>query len=391
MVKLEKLYKIEKYNIIILTLFIFGYALTNLSKLLPNLSIIFLFLSMITSIIVYKKIGNKFFWQFEDSTILVFIMIILISGLLQRTEFMSVRNVILGSVLPYYLGRTVNFNKIKNLNIFKNMVTILGGILLFNLYISYFFINSNKYRISVGDASVIALGEIIGLFSIVNYFEFLNTKNKISMILFISGIVANFLILSSRSSAFLIIVSLLIASFIKTKNKRKIIIVSIILLLVYLICFNNSSFLIEEFPQLKRFSLNGIINDPSVVGYKGALGRKIKEGRIYNLNLALSEFNKSIFLGTGVGRNYAHNIFIEILGALGLIGLINFIIFILKILYRLIREKNMLIIALFFYFFLYRQFSFTLNAHKTLFFICGILITKQQIRGSKKCDSNKIM
>lgn len=388
MIKKEILYREEKYNIIVITFFIFGYTLTNLSKMLPNLSIVFLFLSIITSIVVYKKIGNKLFWEFEDSLVLIFIMGILVSGLLQKTEFEDIRNVILGSLIPYYLGRTINFNKMKNLNIFEKTTIILGVILLSNLYFSYFFISSNKYRLSVGDASTIALGEIIGLFSIVNYFKFIKTKDKKKLFLFLVGLIANFLILSSRSSAFLIVISLLIASFIKSKNKKTIIIYSGILLLLYFVCFNKNSFLIEEFPQLKRFSLEGMLNDPSVVGYKGALGRKIKEGRIYNLNIALTEFNKSVFLGTGIGRNYAHNIFIEILGALGLIGFINFLIFILKIIRRVVREKNILIIALFFYFFLYRQFSFALNAHKTLFFICGALITKQQYRKNKKIQKN---
>lgn len=366
---------LKKIYIIMIVIYIFSYVLKSINSFLPNLTIGSYLISLILfTCIVLKRKEQKTLYK-EDVILFFFIIYIFLQGLFLNNIEKNLE-VIINSIGVYYLGREINFNNLKSRNKLLKAILLIGAFFIVLIINKYFF-SENKYRISIGNP--IAIGEMIGITALVSFFYYIEKKRKLYLSIFLLGLACNFVVLASRSSAFLILISIFLTYFIKLKGKSrlKVLVTIIIILIMYLIFFREGSYLIKAFPQLNRFTIEGMLTDPSVVGYGSR--SNINEGRVYNLKNAINEFKKNILVGTGVGNNYAHNIFVEILGSLGLVGFFYFFIFILEIIKKLWNEEDYILLSLFIYVFLYRQFSFGLSAHKNLFLLCGIIVSQRRI------------
>jgi len=182
-------------------------------------------------------------------------------------------------------------------------------------------------------------------------------------------------LLGSRGAFLSTFISIFIVAFMKFDSKKRIKLVFLILVIVisYILIFGIFSSFINDIPLLRRFSINNIISDPSIVGnenYSGRFG-------LYNKSLNL--IYQSPLFGHGLGVIYAHNIFLEFMTALGLIGSIIFMLWLFVIFINIIKKNkfkpNYILIALFIQSFIYKQTSFNFSSYKSLFIFGGMLIS----------------
>ena len=358
---------IEKIILLLLIILIFSNGIEPLiggiNMSVPLTSLVGVIIIIYTSI---KKNIPKI--NISDLIIFLFIIYIISQGLI-ISNVNSVFRIIFASISFYYFGRFVKLDE-ENYLFVKNVINILSWMIIAQLILKYDRFTS--YRISIDGTSPIAVGEMMGIFSIINLFN-LNgiNKNFISTFNYIVGALINLFILSSRSSFFFILIATLVILLYFSKRKFRSLSLVAISLIIYIVLFNSNSILIKEFPALNRFTVSGIANDPSVIGSSNNLGRKDL------WMMSLDVIKKKTFFGGGAGIVYSHNIFLEAFSSFGFIGITLIVVFIIGIILTIIRtkRKNIVLIALLLYVFLYRQFSFAFDAHKSLFLFSGMMIT----------------
>ncbi|WP_418223288.1 O-antigen ligase family protein [Clostridium isatidis] len=365
----------ESYKNLIMILsliFIYGYGIKALINKSQFTIIVFSVLVILSIYYCFKyKVIPKI--VVTDYLILIFIIYIIFINLFKPNYEYSVE-IIVSSLAPYFIGRLILLNS-NNYIILKRTINIISWVIIIKLFITYFQ-NIDAYRISIGNSTPIAIGELIGIFTIVNLFSVKDIKiDKVSIFNTIIGILVCFIILNSRGTVFSIIISSFIVFFVKSSRKIKIIAYMTIILSLYSILFSSNSRIIEEIPKLKRFNISIIANDSSIIGNSEYMGRKA----LYSESI---EIFKDEPLGGGMGRIYSHNIFLEVISSTGIIGIITFIMIVLNISYDIyilyckqIGNRNYMLLVLLLYTFIYRQSSFAMNAHKSLFIFLGMFVT----------------
>ncbi|NGU13358.1 hypothetical protein G6Z35_11275 [Clostridium perfringens] len=337
-----------------------------------NITMLLLVLLLLLNVIYYLMEKRIYNITISDCIVYIFICYMFIHSIIFNTEINTIRAISM-SFIPYFLFRYVDFNK-DTYEIVKKIINILAYSIMISITIKYLKLNQFTYRMSLQGSNSVAIGELIGFFCIINILNLKEFQSSyISRINYIIGIVFCMVILGARGAVIAVIFTTFLICLFNSKNKLKIIISLSLLSIFYYILFNNNSILIEKIPSMARFSIEGIINDPSVVGNRTTIGR---------MQLFTDSFNiiKSNFVGIGLGRIYSHNIFLEIWSSLGVIGMSVFIILILNILYKCkcIFYSNKVLVAIFIFLLIYRQSSFAIYAHKSLFMIMAIIVTKYQ-------------
>ncbi|MGE6754760.1 O-antigen ligase family protein [Rossellomorea sp. NPDC071047] len=366
--------KYENQIIIVLAIsLIFSYAIEaiispNLDLTLPIL--IFTTLFVILGILITSRI-KKF--HVEDGILFIFIIYILLHSIF-ITNIISTMHIILGSLIAYYIGRIINIKDTNDFLFFRKITNIYGYILICFIVFNYF--NSiSQYRVTVGSTHPVAIGELLGLFVIINFLS-PNGVNKhlIGRLNAFIGLATMLFIVGSRGAFFSVILCIFVILMMLASSKGKLfILVSAILSLFFYNFVTTSMYVISKFPTISRFSFKNILNDPSVTGSSQYVGRF----DVYKESLQLFEGN--FLFGAGLKSVYSHNIFLELLATTGLLGFLILFLFFLLIIIKSFKITNnqtaYWLVALFFFVFIYRQTSFALDTSKSVFLFAGILIT----------------
>ncbi|MCH1967187.1 O-antigen ligase family protein [Paraclostridium sordellii] len=348
-------------------LIIFGFTIETFFSI-PDITIPLLFI--LTTIVIMHSLKTNSFYCLKrcDIYIYLFVIYLLLHSFI-RSDITIVLMVVVGSFFPYFLGRYITVDNQVYIFI-KKVVIIIGWIIIFKLLIEYFK-SSEVRRVTIEGSNVIANGELLGIFALVNLFN-LNGINKdfVSIFNYISGLLSCLILIGSRGTTMFIVITTLIMYAIIYKINFRFILYIFSIIIGYIILFSTDSIFIEKFPILGRFTIDGILHDPSIVGSSHNIGRL----QLYEQSI--NAFQYYPIFGIGVMKIYSHNIFLEILSTLGIIGFVIFTIWIIEMIFKCMKigKNNAVIVALFIYTFLYRQSSFTLNAHKSLFIFAGMVV-----------------
>lgn len=371
-------------NVMILlsVIIIFSFTIEGLLGV-GDITIIFLLLLFLIVLLYMLKYGKLYKIESADIILYIFIVYMLCHGLLFNNLQRSII-VIASSFVPYYLARYIVFSEEAYI-LFRKVINIIGWITIIKLIMEYT-VSENTYRVAIENTNVIANGELLGMFALVNLFNLHGiNKNIFNIFNYVIAIIICLLVLSTRGTVFAIFLATFIILFLISRRKMMIILSTIAIPIFYLFIFSPESPLIKQFPQLYRFTPKGILSDQSVVG--GGTGL----GRIELYEESIRAFKEHLLFGVGIGEIYSHNIFLEIASALGGIGLLLFIFFIIIIFYKSIKilKINTVIVSLFLYTFIYRQSSFALNAHKSMLILCGIIVATYLGLRSKEFNEKK--
>lgn len=356
-------------------LIIFGFTIETFFSI-PDITVPLLVILTIIAITHSLKTNRFYCIDICDIYIYIFILYLLFHSLI-KSDFNAVIMIAIGSFFPYFLGRYIKIDD-EIYKFIRKTVNIIGWIIIFTLLIEYFKSTDVK-RVTIEGSNVIANGELLGIFALVNLFS-LNKINKdfLSIFNYIAGILSCLILIGSRGTVLSIMVTTFIMYIIIYKVNFKIIIYILTAIIGYLILFSPDSILIEQFPVLNRFTIEGILNDASIVGSRSNLGR----AQLYELSILA--FQQNPLLGSGALEIYSHNIFLEILSTLGIIAFIIFVLWSIKMIFKCMKvgKMNAVIVALFIYTFIYRQSSFSLKAHKSLFIFAGMIVATYNFKKS---------
>jgi len=352
-------------------LLLYSYSLEAIFFKIVNLTIIFYLISILLLFIYIFQTG--YFLKIKSVDLWIIILIIYsLSHFFIRSSLVNSLDFIIKSLSVYFLGRYLFLDK-KNFKYFKTIINIYSWITIIYLIINTLKLSAISKEL-MGTLNHIALGELIGIFILVNWFFSISAKYKIIPLLnvFVGFFVLLFLI-SSRGALISVLITLFIIYFIKTNKKFVIVFILLTIIFLYFNFFTVENEFIMEYPTLSRFVWENIILDASVVGNEHYLGR-------IGLYLrSLSVFKNNLIFGGGLGTVYSHNIFLEFASGLGIVGLSLFIFWLSNIFVlftKVFRKKsNFLLLALFFQSFIYRMSSFNYKGYKSLFLFGGMLIT----------------
>lgn len=365
----------NKLIILLVVSYIYSYAYESMFNLNINLTIVIL--GILSLLIFYPfLIGKKEIRKpnLFDILILIFILYIFIHFYL-GSSLNAIINLLFGSIIAFFIGKNTDLIGYKAF--FVKVINLYSYVLFFFIINNY--LNATyQYRITVGDAHPVAIGELIGIFLIVNIW---GREGKTSLLLrlisIIIGIVLMVFIVGSRGAFFAVLISILLIYFIKSnlKNKIRIILLSIGVYFIYSSITTNT-IITEKYPTISRFSFDNILNDPSITGSNEYLGRV----DFYRESLSL--FKNNPLTGIGVSEIYSHNLFLELLATTGLIGfsiMAIFFIYLIKLgtrgILKISKDGDLFItiFSIMVFLLIYRQTSFTLATSKSLFLMAGLL------------------
>lgn len=364
-----KKFSADNMIVILIVLLTFSFNIESLLSI-GDLTIPILILLFITNYIYYIKKKKIFKFDISDILILIIIAYIFFNSLLFNTAIDSIKAILM-SFIPYFLCRNIIIDE-KKYMLMKRVINIISWVIIFELIAKYVGSNEVSYRMSLEGSNSVATGEIIGIFAIINLFDIRGKNNNFfSIFNYIVGILINVVVIGARGATIMILLSSFIIVIFNEKKKVRYIMIFLVGIILYFVFFTEGSILLEKIPQLSRFSIQGIIKDTSIIGSASTIGRSqyFKES-IYVIK-------KNIF-GKGVGAIYSHNIFLEFGSALGIVGLIVFSIWCCNIIYKAIDviKVNTVIVAIFIFLFLYRQTSFAIFAHKSLFIFAALIVNQ---------------
>ncbi|NYE05892.1 O-antigen ligase [Bacillus niacini] len=357
----------------LMVVFIYSYALEailikNIDMTIPT----FFIICLVIILLVFQKNSLKIF-NVEDYIILTFILYLLTHSIF-ISEPQEALKIIFGSIIAFYIGRYADMLKEGNYKFLKKTINIFTYILLIFIFIN-FFSDSNQYRVTVGESNPIAIGELLGIFAILNFFDENGiNKSKIEILNTFIGLFVILAIVGSRGAFFATILSIVVISIIISTLKKKIYLILGISLLSYLyFIITTSSYVLNKFPTIFRFSFNNIINDPSITGNQKFTGRF----DVYLESIRL--FQENPIFGAGANVVYSHNIFLELLASTGLVGFLIIVFFLAILFFRiwhLLKNKYAIsLISVFIFLFIYRQSSFNLTNSKSVFLFAGIIVS----------------
>jgi O-antigen ligase len=357
----------------LMVVFIYSYALEamlikNIDMTIPT----FFIICLVIILLVFQKNSLKIF-NVEDYIILTFILYLLTHSIF-ISEPLEALKIIFGSIIAFYIGRYADMLKEGNYKFFKKTINIFTYILLIFILLN-FFGDSNQYRVTVGESNPIAIGELLGIFAILNFFDENGiNKSKIEILNTFIGLFVILAIVGSRGAFFATILSIVVILIIISTLKKKIYLILGILSLSYLyFIITTSSYILNKFPTIYRFSFNNIINDPSITGNQKFTGRF----DVYLESIRL--FQENPIFGAGANVVYSHNIFLELLASTGLVGFLIIVFFLAILFFRiwhLLKIKYAIsLISVFIFLFIYRQSSFNLTNSKSVFLFAGIILS----------------
>lgn len=352
-------------------LLLYSYSLEAIFFKIVNLTIIFYLISILLLFIYIFQTG--YFLKIKSVDLWIIILIIYsLSHFFIRSSLVNSLDFIIKSLSVYFLGRYLFLDK-KNFKYFKTIINIYSWITIIYLIINTLKLSAISKEL-MGTLNHIALGELIGIFILVNWFFSISAKYKIIPLLnvFVGFFVLLFLI-SSRGALISVLITLFIIYFIKTNKKFVIVFILLTIIFLYFNFFTVENEFIMEYPTLSRFAWDKIIVDASVVGNEKFLGR---------LGLYLKSilvFKSNLIFGGGIGVVYSHNILLEFASGLGAIGLLFFVFWVLnifKLFLKVPKKKyNYLLLSLFLQSLIYRMASFNFKGYKSLFLFGGMLVT----------------
>ncbi|GAB6614595.1 hypothetical protein bcgnr5406_27960 [Bacillus cereus] len=361
----------NKILIVNAVLFIYSYVLEAIFFTDFDLTIPFFLICIIlicANIIYSSKIIRL---NSTDWLIIILVIYIYIHSIFISSPIIASK-IVIGAIAAYFLGRYIIVNA-EFYKTFHLSVNVASWMMIIALIVQY--INSDtRYRVVIGDTHPVALGELIGIFVITNFFNASKAQKPIfSYVNAIIGLFVMFVILGSRGAVISTVCSILLIYVLKANIKKKflILVTSIVAGCSYLFLFTTDSVLVKEFPSLYRFTLEGMLNDPSLTGSYQYIGRR----DVYTQSIEF--FKENPILGKGLGSVYSHNIMLEFASTLGIVGLVIFLVILLLLTIKatkVLRSGEYLLVALFLQSLIYRQSSFSLEHGKSLFFFGGLLV-----------------
>lgn len=357
--------------LVLIVILIYSYAIEAI--FFNNIDITIPTFFILCSVILFLVLKNNSIKTLllEDYLILVFVIYILLHSIF-ISELMETIKVIFGSLVAFFIGRYADIKRKSHYEFIKKVINICGYVLLTAIIIN-FLNGSNQYRVTVGDTHPVAIGELLGIFSLINLFDEKGiNKNKWGITNAIIGLFMMIAIVGSRGALFSTILSILLILFVLLPFKKRIYLLLLTVFLIYTyITITTTSYLLTKFPTISRFSLYNIINDPSVTGSHEYIGRF----DVYSESIRL--FKENPIFGAGINKVYSHNVFLELLATTGIMGFSIMLLFFTTIFLNiklLIKEKfGFWLISLFLFVFIYRQTSFTLSTSKSVFLFAGMI------------------
>jgi len=372
-----------------INVWLFSYSIENLLNTndLTLFSLVLILVFQLAAILL-EIIQNKKIYSFNYIDLAFLILfnyltfnLIFISNL----TFENIISLYLGSLIGYLIGRFSSIDTIfyfyKSLKFF---IPIILGALLFYFYAF------TKNPFNLPDFNRVGIGLGVGLLILYLLNKSVYSKLNIAyrIIFFTLGFIMwllNIIVLTGRGSTIFTISAFFFALIITKKIKFKSFILFLALFLIFYIFLTTNSIMIQFFPWLKRFTISGILNDPSVTGNYYFVGRL----DLYKESLNL--ISSSPLFGNGYFSIYSHNMILETLASYGFIGLFILILFLFEIskkIYKLIKfnpndEIISFVIACFLFTFFYYQTSFGWYSYKTFFFFSGVISNLKSKRTKK--------
>ena len=400
-ISLFVIYFLLKYPEISLALFINAYVIKggiNIGYF--NLTAILLIVTIVGFIFknLSKRDAINFKLQPPDKYILFFIAVLAIGCIYSSNRDEGIIKVLRFIVLvfiPYLLAR-IFLVKGDQIKLFIRSISVIALVISFLLIIISIFGKYTGGRMSFLQAKPIPVSVllIVGLViftigitqNIFNEWKY----GKLFCAIAIIPLLYSIFLVSSRGPLISAIVGLifcvliLFKAKIKNRNTTIIVIISLILVLVLISCYDiicSNPFIKKVIPNVEYFSL---INAKNI-----SVNIRLK---LYSSAWQLIKQKPLFGLGTGGfqkgGRQYPHNIFLEIAVENGLLGLVIFLCFLFAICQRghqFLNEnfiKNnkqakiigLIVLVVGISLFTERQFSFRLDMHKDLFVFFGLII-----------------
>lgn len=283
------------------------------------------------------------------------------------------------SFVPYFFSRYIILED-DDIEFFVKIFCIFGVILL-GVYFKYIASHAVEGRLSIDNREPVGISADFGMVAIAfSYILFVTKKywvKIVSLFLILATLYITIFALAARGASFTIIMSIAILYFLLSTGTIKDIFKRFFLIFGFIIFFlfaTNNNFFIDKYPNLERFSIKNIVNDPGVVGSRRYRGRK---------DLILESFEvilRSPFFGEGIFVVYSHNIFLEWIASLGLIGLLPFLLFLFCVFKKSFECKKYnpkfaFLFTILCYSFILRLVSFSMFSHKAFFIICGLFLS----------------
>ena len=283
------------------------------------------------------------------------------------------------SFVPYFFSRFITLED-RDIDFFIKVLYLIG-ILLLGVYYHYVGFGAVEGRFRVDGRHPVAIAADFGLAAIIFSYVLFTSKNYFVKILSFCLILAAFyltvFVLATRGASFTGMAAITGLYFMLSdksfKDRFKSLVVIVIFISIFLLIINHKEF-IAKYPMLERFTLEGMLKDPSLVGSRKYTGRTDLMRRSIVMII-----NKP-FWGAGMGSIYSHNILLEWSASLGLVGLFPFLFFLSSIFIKSIKHiKSNPRFALFFilliYTFVLRLVSFAMISHKAFFALSGLFLS----------------
>jgi O-antigen ligase len=362
--------------------------------LIVDFTIVF---SLIMLVILLKNLFiNKFIIHLNKYEKYIIVCLILLFGLILISYLYTTSNdyviektfryltIIIAVVYPIIV---LNFNTSK---FFKYLIIITAALTL--LYIPIFIDSYNAFRADYSSyketnltiilGSYLTFGYLIGLVLLINIFSksFIGVNKMILSSFFLITLLST----GARGPILgltVVVIFYALISIRKVMSIKMIIFLIISFLTVFLVFnnFNEENLLLRSYERLIGMSDNASVNS-----------------RFENINFVFSkmEFNNILFgygFGsfsfeyTGIdGRDYPHNILLELVFELGLLGLLIYIFFLLVLTVKMMKnDEKWLSITIFLYLFLNSLKSLSLVDSRIMFGIFGVLLVLK-IKNTKK-------
>ena len=367
----------KRMVLLLIVLIITNYSFNlifNYTYLLP----LNLFILMVFYISMHFLFPHKFQLLREDMCMFAIIIFCLAHSIIFETYDYTF--LVLGmSFIPYFFSRFIVLED-RDIDFIIKMLYVIGIILL-GVYYHYVGLHAVENRFRVDGRHPVAIAADFGLAAIIFSYVLFTTKNffvkLLSFCLVISTFYLTVFVLATRGASFTGLMAITLLYFMLSDKSIKDRLKSIIIIAVIIGCFiytiNHEAF-IKQYPMLERFTLEGMLKDPSLVGSRRYTGRTDLMAK------SLRMIMEKPFLGYGLGSVYSHNIILEWTASLGLIGLFPFILFIFSIFSKLLRRikynpRFALFFTLMIYVFVLRMVSFAMVSHKAFFALAGVFLS----------------
>lgn len=371
----------KKLIVVFLVLFMFGFVLEGVTGI-NNIPVLSSLIALGLSIFLICKMKNIYAFKVVDGLIFIFLTYLIWLSLINNNFNITIL-VIVGAIFPYFIARTIVWNgELEKIMLYT--INIIAWIVIINLVI-LFLQNDGGTRVGIENTNHIAVGEMLGMFSIANLYGGRGNKIKsVNIFNYIIGIISCLILINARGAVLSIIIVTLFITVLNSRDKLKWIVYISLIICAYLFFIREGSFIVKTFPGVERFAWNNIINDPTMIG-----STHYNEGRLQLYIRSFEIFLNNPIIGGGLMSVYSHNIFLETLSTVGIIGffiLVPTIFIVVNYSIKLLKNNNV-IAALFIFSLVYRQSSFAFNSHKSLFIFMGLVVSYYYVKGKNVLEA----